>query len=348
MDEARLNQLLGHFPEIKLLVVGDFFLDKYLDLERHLSETSLETGLEAFQAVGVRCSPGAAGTVVNNLRALDVGVTALGVIGDDGEGYELKRALLAQDVDVSQLIVHRDRLTPTYTKPMMREMDGQLHELNRIDIKNHSPSPDVIQTQLTERLKALAPAVHGIVVADQVPEPNCGVITDRIRTSLSEVARSHPDLIIAADSREHIGLFQDIIIKPNAHEALQALAPVKSPQGEIGRSELGSAGAALFRQTKQPVFITVGAEGVLVFTESGLQHVPGVPVTGPIDIVGAGDSVMAGIVTALCAGAGPGEAALVGNLVASITVQQIGTTGTASRQQVLDRFREYTQLHESK
>ena len=339
MDEARLDQLLGRFPEIKLLVIGDFFLDKYLDLERRWSETSLETGLEAYQAAGVRCSPGAAGTVVNNLRTLDVGVMALGVIGDDGEGYELKRALMEQDVDISPLIVHPDRFTPTYTKPMMREMDDQVHELNRIDVKNRSPLPEVIQRQLIERLRALAPSVSGMVVADQVPEANCGVITDQIRTTLSEVARSRPDLIIAADSRERIGLFRNIILKPNAHEALQALG--RSPQGEVERAELETAGATLHRQNERPVFITVGAEGVLVFSEGDVQHVPGVPVTGPIDIVGAGDSVMAGIVSALCAGAEPAEAALVGNLVASITVQQIGTTGNASRQQVLDRFREY-------
>ncbi len=87
----------------------------------------------------------------------------------------------------------------------------------------------------------------------------------------------------------------------------------------------------------------MGAEGILVFTKEGVQHVPGVPVAGPIDIVGAGDSVMAGIVASLCAGAQPAEGALIGNLVASITVQQIGITGTASRQQVLSRFRESIQ-----
>jgi rfaE bifunctional protein kinase chain/domain len=338
MDEARLEHLLGRFPEIKILVVGDFFLDKYLDLERRWSETSLETGLEAYQATDVRCSPGVAGTVANNLRALDVGVVTLGVIGDDGEGYELKRALADQGMDTSPLILHPDRFTPTYTKPIMREIDNQVHELNRIDIKNRSPLPDVIQTQLIERLGALAATVSGVVVADQVSEANCGVITDRIRTALSEVARSHPDLIIAADSRERIGLFRNVIIKPNAREALQALS--KNIQGDVDRSELESAGAALHRQNERPVFITAGAEGILVFSEGAVQHVPGVPISGPIDIVGAGDSVMAGIVSSLCAGAEPIEAGLVGNLVASITVQQIGTTGTASRQGVLDRFRE--------
>jgi rfaE bifunctional protein kinase chain/domain len=342
MDETRLNQLLDRFPDIKLLVLGDFFLDKYLDLDRRLSETSLETGLEAYQTVGVRCSPGAAGTVVNNLRALDVQVTALGVIGDDGEGYELRRALAAQDVDIEPLIVHPDRFTPTYTKPMMREVDGQIHELNRVDIKNRSPLPDSLQAQIIKRLRALASSVHGIVIADQVPEANCGVVSDRVRTTLSELAQRHPNLIIVADSRERIGLFETVILKPNAREALRAVG--KQPQEDLDRAEVEAAGTALFRRNKRPVFITIGADGVLVFAREGVQHVPGVPVTGPIDIVGAGDSVMAGIATSLCAGGKPREAALVGNLVASITVQQIGTTGTASRQQVLERFREFIEM----
>jgi bifunctional ADP-heptose synthase (sugar kinase/adenylyltransferase) len=68
------------------------------------------------------------------------------------------------------------------------------------------------------------------------------------------------------------------------------------------------------------------------------------PVEGEIDIVGAGDSVMASVVSALCSGADPTEAALLGNIVASITVQQIGTTGTASRKQVRERFADLEDL----
>jgi sugar/nucleoside kinase (ribokinase family) len=65
-----------------------------------------------------------------------------------------------------------------------------------------------------------------------------------------------------------------------------------------------------------------------------------VPVTGEVDITGAGDSVTGGLVPALCLGAHPVEAATIGNLVASITIQQIGVTGTATREQVLARFEE--------
>lgn len=337
MDEERLREILERFDQLKVLVVGDFFLDKYMVIERALSEVSLETGLEAYQVVEVRCSPGAAGTVTSNLRALDVDVTALGVIGDDGEGYELKRGLIQRGVHIEPLIERGDLFTPTYTKPMMRERDGREHELNRLDIKNRSPLPSSVEEQIIKHLRSYVPQMNGVVVADQVQERNCGVITDRVREELGRLARQYPHIIFAADSRTRIGLFREVIIKPNEREATLALHPDYS--GEIDLAMAWESGRELFRRNRKPVFVTVGEEGILVFTEEGEERIPAVPVTGEIDIVGAGDSVMAGIVASLCSGADHREAALVGNLVASITIQQIGTTGTASREQVLERFR---------
>ncbi|MDI7277942.1 MAG: PfkB family carbohydrate kinase, partial [Anaerolineae bacterium] len=66
--------------------------------------------------------------------------------------------------------------------------------------------------------------------------------------------------------------------------------------------------------------------------------VPTVRETGPIDPVGAGDSALAGIACALAVGASPEEAALVGNLCAAVTIRKIGTTGTASPAEVLERY----------
>ena len=333
--------MLDRFPHIHVLVVGDFFLDRYLIIDRQLREVSLETGLEAYQVVEIRCSPGAAGTVTSNLRALGVKVTALGVIGEDGQGYELKRGLTERGVDIKPLIERSNRFTPTYTKPMVRESDGREHEIQRLDIKNRSPLPAEVEDLVIGRLRALVPQVDGVIVADQVPETNCGVITDRVRTEIGELALRHPGVVFAADSRARIGLFQHVIVKPNAREAILAVRPDWSGKAN-DESELELAresGAELFRRNRKPVFLTVGAQGILLFTEAGCERVPAVPVSGEIDIVGAGDSVMAGIVSALCSGAEPGEAALLGNLVASITIQQIGTTGTATPAQVRERFR---------
>jgi rfaE bifunctional protein kinase chain/domain len=335
MDERRLRSLLDQFPQVHVLVVGDFFLDLYLDIDRALSETSLETGLEAYQVVRVRSSPGAAGTVTSNLRALDVQVSALGMIGDDGMGYELLRGLRERGVNVEHLIQSDDRFTPTYTKPMLIGKDGR--ELNRLDIKNRQPMPVEIEEQIIARLRDLAPQVDGVIVADQVQERNCGVVTDRVRTELAALGAAHPELILAVDSRVRIGEYHNAILKPNAGEATRAIYPDRIAH-KADRATVEACGHALQQRTGQPVFVTLGADGALVFEQRSMTHVPGIRVSGPIDVVGAGDSVMAGIVSSLCCGASPADAALVGNLVASITIQQIGTTGTATRVQVVERY----------
>jgi len=337
MNLARFDELLTRFSGLHVLVVGDFFLDKYLIVDRQLSEVSLETNLEAYQVVDIRCSPGAAGTVTSNLRALGVEVTALGVVGDDGQGYELKQGLIERGVHIQPLIEQADRFTPTYTKPMVREADGREHEINRLDIKNRAPLPADVEDRIIDYLRTLVPQVKGVIVADQVPEANCGVITDRVRREIGQLALRHPNVVFAADSRARISLFRHVIVKPNAREAIQAVQPDWS--GTIDRDLVTESGAELFRRNGQPVFVTVGDQGILLFTEAGFEQVPAMPISGEIDVVGAGDSVMAGVVSALCCGATPREAAFLGNLVASITIQQIGTTGTATPAQVREQFR---------
>jgi len=338
MDRARMEELLSAFPRIRVAVVGDFFLDKYLVIDRSLSEVSLETGLEAYQVVEKRCSPGAAGTVTSNLVALGAGkLYAVGVIGDDGEGYELRKGLLKLGVDIEHLLVLRDRFTPTYTKPMIRE-DGKEREINRMDIKNRSPLPRKAEDHIVQALHALLPKVDGIAISDQVQERNCGVITDRVREVLAEIGRMYPEKPIVVDSRERIGEFRRAVLKPNRCEAARAVYPEFE---EVDPKSILEIGGKLRERAQRPVFVTMGGDGILVFDEDQPFRVPGFKVQGEIDIVGAGDSVMAGVLLTLCAGGTPREAAVVGNLVASITIQQIGTTGTASPKQVLERFEEW-------
>ena len=61
-----------------------------------------------------------------------------------------------------------------------------------------------------------------------------------------------------------------------------------------------------------------------------IEHMPAVPVRGPIDIVGAGDAVTANLTVALAAGATLRETLELANAAASIVVHQLGTTGTAA------------------
>ena len=108
--------------------------------------------------------------------------------------------------------------------------------------------------------------------------------------------------------------------------------------GQMIASEvLHHCGVELARRTGRVVFITRGKLGQLVFdpTKHEAICIPAVPMEGEIDICGAGDATSAALVSSLCVGATPEEAAMIGNLAASVTIRKIGQTGTASPAEVL-------------
>ncbi len=334
MTESRLEQILGALPRLRIAVVGDLFLDRYLDLDATLTEPSIETGLDAYQVTRVRSYPGAAGTVINNLAALGVGtIVPLAVIGDDGEGYELKKALAAMPaVRPNQLLARADRRTPTYTKPMLCEPGAAPRELHRLDIKNRLTLPSDAEAGILTALAQVWPSIDALLVLDQVSEADCGVITERVRQRLAELGAAQPHKWILADSRERIGLFRNVCLKPNVTESCKALGK------ELPPSQLA---AKLVQRCGRPVFCTCGADGIWVAQPEQPPTLVAAPrVTGPLDTVGAGDSTSAGLACALASGATLAEAAALANIVASITIQQIGTTGTATPEQVRQRWRE--------
>ena len=332
LTHATLERILATLPRLRITVVGDLFLDRYLDLDATLTEPSIETGLDAYQVARVRSYPGAAGTVINNLAALGVGtILPVAVIGDDGEGYELRQALAKLPAVHSQYLVARaDRRTPTYTKPMLCQPGQAPRELNRLDIKNRATLPADAEEAILAALGNLWPTVDALLVLDQVSEPDCGVITARVRRELAQLGQAAPGKLLLADSRTRIGEFVNVWLKPNVAECRRAIGDER---------EACEAATALSLRCGRPVFCTCGEQGIWV-AQAGrpAELVPAVRVTGPLDTVGAGDSTSAGLACAVAGGAALTEAAAFANLVASITIQQLGVTGTATPEQIRLRF----------
>ena len=323
-----IERILTRLPGKTIGLVGDLFLDRYLDIDSALDEPSVETGVCAYQVTGVRSYPGALGTVVNNLAALGVGrIVPISIIGDDGEGYELLQALAKLPaVDPSQVIRSRERRTPTYTKPMLRE-GGIDRELNRFDIKNRTPTPEELQKRIGQSLAEMWPEFDALLVLDQVSESECGVITARLRDFIGAGAE-HSPLFILGDSRERIGNFRNLCVKPNASEA-EKWVPGGDPR-------------KLAELVKGTVLLTRGEAGMVLATpgDPEARIVSPYPVSGPVDPCGAGDSCSAAIACAMASGMSLEVAAAFGNLIASITVRQLGVTGTAPPEAVRARWRE--------
>ena len=332
MDHQQVETILRKAPELSILVVGDFFLDKYLLIDAQRDELSLETDLTAYQVTGRRLFPGAAGTVAKNLKSLGVGrVAAVGFIGDDGEGKELVAALADRGVETNLLIVSPDRQTPTYVKPMRQE-NGIETELNRLDMKNFTPTSPELQEQIIGLIKKEAALVDAIVVLDQILEAECGVVTTRVREAIAELAQAGTPPTVYADSRARVMDFEKMIVKCNHLEAAEALGVDTGEEADV--EQFKKVAKKMVEKTGKPVFLTMGKEGLLAADRESVSHVPGVPVEGPIDICGAGDATTSGIVTALAAGASLSDAGFLGNTVASIAITKINQTGEATPDEV--------------
>lgn len=337
MISPRFAAITSRYPSLRLAVIGDFCLDRYFDIDPARAEISIETNLPVHNVVGTRCFPGAAGTILNNLAALGVGTLwPVGFCGDDAEGWELNRALRAKaGVDLAHFITTAERKTFTYTKPLLHRPGQPPEELSRLDQKNWTATPADVSGQIIRAVKAVAADADALIVLDQVDNAGTGVVTEAVLKAVAEVAIARPQLPILADSRRGLGGFPPVIFKMNAAE----LAALSGASAATSLAEVQQRAAALARRNGRPVFITLSERGIVGASATGeTWHSPCLPIRGPIDIVGAGDSVTANLTAALAAGATTPEAMELAMAGANIVIHQLGTTGTASVPQIAERL----------
>ena len=356
-----------------IAVIGDYCLDKYLYVYPSLDEASVETGITAFQVRGKRLFAGVGGTIAGNLRALGAETHCFGVIGDDGEGYDLLKALKGIGANVEGVVVSPDVLTGVYMKPMRPDPEtnpecvdesgrrlpepgvGTWLEGARIDIRNPVPVSSNLVDKLKRRFLEKLPSFDAVVVSDQFPTGSESLFSNEFRSFISEVARKVPDVFFLCDSRFFIDAYRNVLVKCNAYEALDSFnaAHGGEPKRETpldGNSDanlekLLRAGRWLAARNARPVLVTRGALGSLLFEPDAKSaaikatSIPPNPVEPPIDICGAGDATNAGLAFARALGLNLVDAAYVAGVVSSITIKQIGVTGTASASQVVDALR---------
>jgi len=313
-------EILSQFPKLRALVVGDVCLDRWCTYDPALALPSSETGIPRIGVVATEVTPGAAGTIANNLAALQAGkVAVLGLIGEDGYGYELRQALQVRGIASDLLLAAPRMATFTYTK-LLNAQTGE-EDLPRVDFVNTQPLPDPLDWALVSMLERVAPDYDVILVSDQAETSAGGLVTARMREALARI----PNALVWVDSRMRAEHFRNVVVKPNRQEAEAACLRTF---GKVDYAELRS-------HIHAPVLIvTQGGEGAQVITADRSTFVSTPAIAKPVDICGAGDSFSAGAALALRVTADPVEAARFGNRVASVTIMKKGT-GTASPEELL-------------
>ena len=320
-------EILVEFPKLSALVVGDICLDRWCTYDPAFAEPSRETGIPRNAVVRTEITPGAGGTVANNLVALGArSVAVMGAIGQDGCGLELSHALAARGISLDLCVRTPAIQTFTYTK-VINGHTG-IEDQPRLDFINTAPLPPDVERQILDNVQMAVESFDVILIADQAETSQGGVVTPAVRELIGELAPQYPERIFFADSRARIHLFRNVILKPNRQEAEAACREL------FGGVDF----PALRRHTHAPLLlVTDGPAGVRIVDESG-EHIESARrAAHPVDICGAGDSFSAGASLALRVTGSPAEAARFGNLVASITIMKKGT-GTASPEEVLAAY----------
>lgn len=319
VDTAALLSVISQLPGAQVAIFGDCCLDAYWQIDPQASEASLETGLPVRRIAGQRYSLGAAGNVAINARAAGVGhVELIGLIGDDLFGTQLVRLAAAAGIDTSGLIVDPTWETMVYAKPL-----GATGEESRLDFGSGNRLDPARRQRLIGKLSAAVARCGAVVINQQVGE----VLADpELAAEIAALIAAHPATVFVIDARTGALRPAGAWLKVNVHEAARLLGrPV--PADAAGVADMAG---ALSQAQRAPVVVTRGDRGLMLCTGDTVRAFPAVSISGPTDPVGAGDTVTALLVSALAAGASPTAAAQLAGLAASVTVRQLGTTGTAT------------------
>jgi D-glycero-beta-D-manno-heptose-7-phosphate kinase len=335
LSRQRLLEILSGFARLRIGVVGDMGLDAYWHADMTLSHLSRETPLFPRPIVREAYSPGAGANVAANLVQLGInGAVVLSVLGKDWRGEILHRVMAERGIEVTQLLTSSRRSTTTFIKPILHGHTGHQEDA-RIDFENSQSLAADLEERLIARVTHQLPELDALIIADQLDVH--GIITPRVREALNAWAGESGRSVFVVDSRRHIGLFRNMVLKPNKAEAATAVNSGRDPRN-LRLDEILTIGTALSEQTDSPVFITLSEAGALLYAHDVQMHLEAAPVRAPLDPVGAGDSFCAALAASLAAGATLSEAGTIANLAAAVVVEKLGTTGTASPEEILERY----------
>ena len=325
MPGADLEKMLPDFGSARVAVVGDFCLDAYWDIRSGDTEFSIETGLPVNRVTSQRYSPGGTGNVVANLVSLGVGqVRAIGLYGGDPFGRALVKLLAELGADTSGMLdVGADWQTLVYAKPYVGD-----EEQSRLDFGTRAALPQGALDGLGHVIDEAAAWADVVVINQQVT--SCFAAGPMV-ARVNDVIASHPGTAFVVDTRMSTTGYAGAVLKMNVTEAVSrfdgALGPVPAlvPEDQV----IDLAGR-MARRTGKAVFITMGERGIVAADDHGVNVIPGIDLSGEVDAVGAGDTVVAAIAAVLACGGQASVAAYVANIAASVTVRKLRATGTAT------------------
>jgi D-glycero-beta-D-manno-heptose-7-phosphate kinase len=323
VDRSRAADLLAAFRGRRIAVLGDLMLDHFI--WGSVSRISPEAPVPVVRVTRESFHLGGAGNVVANLAALGAAPIPVGVVGRDESGRRAMEVLSALRAPAEGVIEVEGRATTKKTRIVAHSQ-----QVVRFDREEDAPLDGGAERRLIEAARGALRTASALVVSDYEK----GTVTARLLAEiLPEAGRRGLPVVVDPKPSLYESYRPVTAITPNVSEAAQMTGIRIRDDADVRRA----AEAILEKLACRAVLLTRGERGMLLCEAGGSPVLIPTAAREVYDVTGAGDTVVAGFVLALAAGATMHEAAEIANAAAGIVVGKVGTA-TASPDELRSAF----------
>jgi rfaE bifunctional protein kinase chain/domain len=310
-----LLDLVEKFAELEICVIGDLIVDEYINC--HPLGMSREEPTLVVTPIDSKRFLGGAGIVSAHTVGLGAKTTFISVIGDDEIGnWGVKRA---EEYGL-KIVPFFDQNRPTTLKQRYR---SEKHTLLKVSHLSQELISSDIQKQILHEFEKIAPSLDILILSDF----SYGIFSEDFAQELIRIAKNFK-ILVAADSQtsSQAGSLQKFygadLITPTEFEARTELRDNISGLAFIVeklRKKLNS----------KNVLLKLGSDGVLIQSVNLLNEpIPTEALSSlnpnPLDISGAGDSMLAAASMSMRISADLNRAALIGSMCSAIQISRTG------------------------
>ncbi|WP_255439845.1 PfkB family carbohydrate kinase [Synechococcus sp. PROS-9-1] len=316
LSRGHLLASMQAWNKAHLIVLGDTIVDQYVACEA--IGMSAEAPVVVVRELAKRNFIGAAAVVASHIRALGAQVSLVSVIGNDSTANLVQQELNAQGISDA---LTRDPSRPTTFKKRYVVENQKLFRVSRLE-QHNLDAP--IEDKLIARLEELAPHVHGIVVSDFV----YGVVTPRVLDVVQQLSQRYGLLLFGdlqcSSQVGSISRFRDFsLLCPNERELRLALQ-----DKDTGLERLSQ---QLIEETNcERLIVKLASDGFIAYDRDDKDRIssqafPALSVN-PLDVTGAGDSVLSVLSTGLASRQPMMQSAALACCMAALAVETMGNT----------------------